>query len=132
MNRRILKLKKPTLLCLLLVFGVSVPLSSVQSAVVNGGFDLPDGGIGCETSTFPFDCLYIVGGTSDSPPLLVGLIILLGTLVSVMGYIPRSKARNIPKYLRHLIWIRFSTSTNLFSEGKDQMVAKPGKLDSSK
>lgn len=44
MNRRILKFKKPSLLCLLLVIGVSAPLSSVQSAVVpvvNGGFDAP-------------------------------------------------------------------------------------------
>jgi hypothetical protein len=33
-NRRILKLNRPSLLCLLLVFGVSAPLSSVQAAVV--------------------------------------------------------------------------------------------------
>jgi hypothetical protein len=43
-NRRILNLKMPTLLSLLLVIGVAAPLSLVQAAVVpvvNGGFDAP-------------------------------------------------------------------------------------------
>ena len=65
MNRRILKLKKPSLLSLLLAFVVMAPLTSLQSAVVNGGFDLPDGGIGCEMP----DCEYNAVGTSDSPPI---------------------------------------------------------------
>jgi hypothetical protein len=43
-NRRILKLKRPSLLCLLLVIGVAAPLSSVQAVVVdidveNEGFE---------------------------------------------------------------------------------------------
>jgi hypothetical protein len=39
-NRRILKLNRPSLLCLLLVFGVSAPLSSVQAIFVeNAGFE---------------------------------------------------------------------------------------------
>jgi hypothetical protein len=46
MNRRLLKVKRPSLLCLLLVAGITAPLSSVQSASVsigveNAGFEDP-------------------------------------------------------------------------------------------